>query len=174
MIETLAAPENINYVTVWGTLVGLFGLAVALVGLFLTYRQARSARYTSEKLRDEVDSFSLRRDKSEAIHNFSEARSAMEMAGIFVREELWRDASASYDEARRALLRARVVSDQMPRASKQKLRLMNEHLMAFSQKVDNALSGKGEFPEPASVRAAIRRNSDSLSEFQRDLHEELI
>lgn len=169
-MEWLTAAENAGVVSAWGFLVGALGLPFTLAGLYLTFLQAKRARLSAEQVRSEVDKFKVRYDRSEAIAYLADAKAGMENTSILILKESWREAGSIYDEARKSIQKVRFLSELSPSA-RRKLKLIVEHLESFSNEVDNALHGKGDFPDSPSVRSAIRRNTDDLTLVQRELNE---
>lgn len=174
MIDWLADPDRNAQVSAWGFLIGSIGLLPTLVGLYLTYRQAKNARLSAQQVADEVRKFGLHRDKSESLGWLGEARASIEVAAVLISAQKWREASSVYDEARKSLQKVRTSCGALPPVHKKKLRLIVEHLTAFSDDVDDALEGKGSYPDGSSVRATIRRHTDDLTLIQREIHEGMI
>lgn len=171
MINWLAHPDRAAAVSAWSFLVGAVGFVATLIGLYLTYRQARDARISADQLKLEVQKFSERRSKTEAFGFLGEAKTAMEVAAVLIGGENWKDASSVYDDARKAIQKARASCSDVTVSSSRKLKLISEHLAAFSNQVDNAVAGKELFPDSAEVRATIRKSSDDLTMVQRELQE---
>lgn len=160
-------------ISIWGFVLTIFGLIATLWGVRLTYVQAKNASKSAELARQRVEEFSEKRNKSEAIQSLSRAVQSMEVASVLIEADKWKDACSSYDEARRAVQSVRSMSINFGRSRSKKLSLLSEHLMAFSNSVDNAEAKKGEYPDKVAVRSAIRQNCDDLNTIQRELHEGL-
>ena len=173
MISWLADPSRANELAVWGFLIGTLGTAATLIGLGLTYAQARRARISTEELQREIETFDFKKDRSDALSLLGEAKAAMESTGRLVRAESWRDAVSSYDEARKLIQRVRLLCSDLNASSQKNLRLICDHLSAFANDVDGALVGKGSFPDATAVRATIRKNSDIMTAIQREIQEAL-
>jgi len=135
--------------------------------------QARNASRSADLARVRVEEFSVKRDKSEAIQCLGRAVQSMEVASVLIEADKWKDACSAYDEARRAVQIVRSMSINLNRGKAKQLALMADHLRAFSDSVDNAAAQKGDYPDKAKVRSAIRKNCDDLNLIQRELHEGL-
>lgn len=171
MISWLLDPANAQAVSAGSFVITLAGFGVTFWGLILTYRQAKSARAKAVEIEEEIIEFSMRSDKSEAIGLIGEAKAAMEFAGPLAASGEWKEASLAYDQARKALQRARVLKIGLAAKTDNELRLICEHLIAFSDMVDVALAEKGDFPVAHETKRAIRRNTEKLARIQRLVQE---
>ena len=109
MMSRIAAwlfdPLNAASVGAWGLILGVFGTILTLVGLFATYRQAKKARSTSAAASAAVEQFQFRLQSYESSNDLSHASGALENTRRYLTNDLWKDASDTYDEARRAAVR---------------------------------------------------------------------
>lgn len=173
MIEWLAAPERAAEISAWGFLIGLIGLPFTLLGLALTYVQARRARISAETLKNEIETFQFKRDQSDALSVLGEAKAAMEASSRLIAVDSWRDAVASYDNARKCIQKVRILCTSLSSRSQRKLKLISDHLTAFATQVEAALVSKDAFPEPTAVTSAIRKHSDEISAIQHEIQESI-
>ena len=171
VLDWLADPANSGALTAWSFLLTVGGFALTLAGLIATYIQAKSARTKAEEVEIEISSFALRSNKSEAIGLLGEAKTAMEYAGPLAASNEWKEASLAYDQARKALQRARVLNAGIQPKADRELKLVCQHLSDCSDMIDAALAEKGDYPEPHAIKSAVRRNTETLSRVQRQLQE---
>jgi hypothetical protein len=171
LIEWLAAPERAAEISAWGFLIGLVGLPFTLIGLMLTYVQARRARISAEQLKNEIEIFQFKRDQSDALSVLGEAKAAMEASARLITADSWRDAVESYDNARKCIQKVRLVCTSLNSRSQRKLKLISDHLTAFATQVEAALVSKDEFPDSIAVTSTIRKHSDEITVIQHEIQE---
>lgn len=153
-----------------GLLVGLFGFGLTAWGLRLTYLQAKEAKKSADAATTAADAaaaavtaFKFKLDRYSAYRDVSEAEFAMDSCRRHLETESWKNASESYEIARKALIRLQHASLEIADETRDQLRQISEHIRSFCNKVDAALVGKGAYPNSAKVIAAIRSDYETLS-----------
>jgi hypothetical protein len=156
----------------YGLILSFVGTLLTLFGLYATYRQARTARRSAEDAEAAVKDFRFRSDRYDSFRDLSQASYALEMTKRHLNNDAWRDASESYEDARRAIIRVRLSAPDLPDQSRKSLGQIASHMAAFCDAVDRAVADKGDYPDTFKVLATIRKNYETIAVIQRSLKEE--
>jgi hypothetical protein len=162
MIAWLFDPHNSAAVGALGLIVGLVGFPLTVVGIWLTYRQARDAETAAHAAERAASELQFRIERYSAYRDISEASVSIDAARRHLANAAWADASEMYELARRAVVRVHVAPVGLEDELRAQLRLMADHMAAFCDRVDSALGGKGTLPDATKVYAAIRQNYETL------------
>jgi hypothetical protein len=97
----LFAPTNSPQVGGVGLLLSVFGTILTLLGLYVTYRQAKKAKTTAQAAATAVAKFKFRADHYDAYRDLNHAAYAMETTRRHLDNDAWKDAVESYDDGLR-------------------------------------------------------------------------
>lgn len=147
------------------------GLLLTLTGLYFTFRQAKKAATAADAATEAVREFRFRVNFQDASRDISEAAYALDTTRRHLNNGAWRDAVDSYEDARRAIIRIDIALPNLAPEHQNAIRRASEQMRRFCDKIDAAMAGKAEFPDPAKAQAVIRRNYELLALIQRTLEE---
>lgn len=148
------------------------GLPIAVVGLGLTYLQAKRATEAAANAKEAVDAFKVRVDRYSAYRDVGEATLAVDNTRKHIINKDWEGACDSYEVAFRAITRVRKSSADFSSSLTGELERMASHMRRFCDKVDAARAGKGDYPDATKVLSAIRLNHEILTEASVSLENE--
>lgn len=155
-------PENSSLVGGASFVLTSVGILLTLIGVYATYRQASRARSAAEAADNAVRDFRFRAASYDGYRDVSEAAYALEVTRRHLNNDAWSDASDSYEDARRALVRIRNNLPSLDDEGSSMVDLMTDQMANFCKAVDRALSGKRSFPDKAKCLEAIRINYDRI------------
>lgn len=172
-MDWLFIPENAPAVGAISLLLSVLGTVLTLIGLYITFRQARKAASSAEVATSAVRDFKFRVSHQDASRDISEASYALDTTRRHLSNTAWRDAVDSYEDARRAFIRMLMVLPNLPEEVKSRITSSVDQMAKFCDKVDAALSNKGPYPDPSKAKIVIRRNYELLASVQKVLEESL-
>ncbi|WP_373475953.1 hypothetical protein [Sphingorhabdus sp.] len=171
MLDWIFDTGNTASVGALSFLIGIFGTGLTLVGLFYTFREARRAVSAADHAQIAVENFKLRVTQHDAGRDVAEASYALDITRRHLNNGSWNDASDSYEDARRAIIRMTMSIPSLPDVQKEKLRKMAEQIQRLCNKIDAAQSGKGEYPDVAKAKTVIRSNYEVLAAIKKYIEE---
>lgn len=145
-----------------GLALSLVGFPLTVIGLRLTYLQARRAETAADASIRAVREFKDQVDRQAAARDVSQAMYAIDVTRRHLRNDAWNDAADSYEDARRALVRLQQHDGYVREDQKERFTAMLDHMAAFCDAVDASPTGKSKLPDKGKVFSAIRENYQIL------------
>lgn len=167
MIRWILDPANATFIAALGLILSLLGTAATLLGLYLTYKQARQAASSAETARQAVIEFRARSDGYDAASDLAQVSYALDATRAQVGQGAWREAVESYESARNAAVRIRTSAPNLDESDRAALLKMARQMAHFCKTVDAATAGKGDFPDETKIRATIRKHQDLITQLKR-------
>lgn len=141
--------------------VSVVGLILTLLGLWLTYRQAEAAATSADASIRAVEDFKFRLGQYNAARDLTEALYAIDSTRSHLNNEMWKDASISYEDARRALIRLSGVEEIRPLVN-DRFETILSNMGGLCDQINAAVSGKAKLPNKSKSLTVMRENYDYI------------
>ncbi|MCW2380984.1 MULTISPECIES: hypothetical protein [unclassified Sphingobium] len=167
----LTDPANSSVVGGIGLATSVVGTALTLVGLLITYLQAKKASSAAAAATQAVKDFRFRIDRHDAARDIAEAEYALNQARKHLRNTAWKDVVDSYDDAQRAVVRIVVFLEASDFDKVDELKKMAAQIVNMCGRIEKAISNQAAFPDSQKLNAAIRNNYTILISLRKFLSE---
>lgn len=171
MLNWLLEPNNSAAVGAISFVIGVFGTTLTLFGLFFTFREAKRAGSAADQAQAAVENFKFRVTQHDAGRDVAEASYALEITRRHLNNCSWNDASDSYEDARRAIIRITMSVQTLAGSHRDDLKRMSDQIRRLCDKIDSAQAGKGSFPDIAKAKTVIRSNYETLAVIKKHIEE---
>lgn len=171
MLNWLIDANNSSVVGAISFVIGTVGTIFTILGLVFTFREAKRAVSAAAQAQAAVESFKFRVTQHDAGRDAAEASYALEITRRHLNNGSWIDASYSYEDARRAIIRITMSVQTLADSHRDDLRKMSEQIRKFCDKIDSAQAGTCSFPDIAKAKTVIRRYYETLEVIKKHIEE---